>query len=217
VLLFEKELLVKPEKKPYSFEAHEAKMLDFELRKKTLVTAMSVLVSALMAVMLGTLGYKFLLQPSPEHFGFGRGGGAFEANGSSISVELEQLKKTTVLMQSDLEKLKSLDSPKPNSAINELSVKLASLETRMRVIEEVILDSPEKALSIPLMKKEQDSLSKRILDFNAASRLEMERQYDLIKWAAGGAFTALFTVFCALVPFVYRRVSGEKGILPAGN
>ena len=199
---------MKQEKREYSFEVHEARMMDFELKKKKLVTAFSVVLSMISMLMLSTLGYKFLLQPSPEQFG-----GVITtlgAGGPIVSVEYEKIKRDVSAMQGDIDKLKAGYISSPGLISNEVSAKIASLETRMGVIEKAILDSPEKALSIPLMKKEQEALTKRILDFNTASRIEMERQYDLIKWAAGGAFTALFTGLFAFIPFVYRRISGAN-------
>lgn len=76
-----------------------------------------------------------------------------------------------------------------------VSFKLIDLESRIenisnqlgiiKTIENAIVDSPERAMSIPILRKDMDSLQKGIADDVASLRTEIERIYDLGKWFLG--------------------------------
>lgn len=185
----------------YNFEAHEERMRSIAKRKKLLDSTVSLMVLLLSILMVGTLAYKFVYQSRSE-FGLNFGlGEVVHAPDSS-----RDFQASIESIQDDIKALKSLSLRSGEPVDEKFHIKVQALESRLAVIEKFILDSPDKALSIPMLRKEQEEFSKRILDLTAATTKELDRQYDLIKWAGGGAFTALF----ALIPFVYRRVSGSK-------
>lgn len=76
-----------------------------------------------------------------------------------------------------------------------VALKFDSIETRLREIEErlhivdvieaAVTESPERAMSIPMLRKDIDILQEDVSDDVSAIRLEIERIYDLGKWFLG--------------------------------
>jgi hypothetical protein len=89
-------------------------------------------------------------------------------------------------------------------ALFETDLKL--LKERVVLLEKSISDSPEKALSIPLLRRDQESMSKSIEANRLAVSTELSRIYDQQKWMLTGIGTALLAALTALAGALYKTV-----------
>lgn len=70
----------------------------------------------------------------------------------------------------------------------QLETKVDELFSRMQiidVIETAIQESPERAMSIPMLRRDLTALQGDLRDGNLATRAEIDRIYDLGKWLLG--------------------------------
>ena len=67
----------------------------------------------------------------------------------------------------------------------EIETQIASLTQQVTVINNAIMDSPGKALEIPILKRDISSLEKQYVSTTQALEREITRAYDTIKWVIG--------------------------------
>lgn len=78
-----------------------------------------------------------------------------------------------------------------------LKERVESINERLTSIERSISDSPEKALSIPMLRKDQENMAKSMEAAKIAVKVEMDRLYEQQKWMLGGIGAVLLTVIGA--------------------
>jgi len=78
-------------------------------------------------------------------------------------------------------------NPSPDSVA--LREDLQSLDQRLAVIEQAVLDNPERALQLTLLNREMDNLKVKYQSDFEGIRQEIQRIYDLNKWFIGLMFT----------------------------
>ena len=78
-----------------------------------------------------------------------------------------------------------------------LKERVESINERLTLIEKAISENPEKALSIPMLRKDQENMSKSIETGRVAIKVEMDRLYEQQKWMLGGIGAVLLTVIGA--------------------
>ncbi|RDS80959.1 hypothetical protein [Dyella psychrodurans] len=91
-----------------------------------------------------------------------------------------------------------------------LAAEVVSLNDRMTKIEDAISESPEKALSIPLLRKDVEDTSKRLGDYRDATRADIDRLYELQKWILGGIGVFLLTAIGWAASMIYKSLPGNK-------
>lgn len=97
------------------------------------------------------------------------------------------------------------DSESIRLAISGVDLKL--LKDRVNVLEGAISNSPERALSIPLLRRDQENMSKLIESNRQAVDAQLARIYDQQKWMLTGIGTALLAALTALGGALYRMFS----------
>ena len=110
--------------------------------------------------------------------------------------------------------VKALTKPDPAASISveqqKLSFQMNSLDERLKKIESVILESPERALSIPLLRKDIGEAVKRAEEYRAASRSDIDRLYEQQKWMLGGIGTVLLAVIGGAITIIFRSLPKVK-------
>jgi hypothetical protein len=82
---------------------------------------------------------------------------------------------------------------------------------RLLKLESIILDNPEKALALPLLRAEIARVERQaIRDFDAV-RLENARAYDLMKWVVGMTGAVSFGLIGLAVGNLFKRESRPEG------
>lgn len=136
---------------------------------------------------------------------------AFYSNDSSFQARLDQanqdikvqlsLKATENLSNQVKELAERIDDAlqKNPQALRDVQGALVQesilkVSARLEVLEKAILESPEKSLAIPMMRKDQDLLSKSFEISRAAMKQEIDRLYEQQKWMLSGIGAVLLAV-----------------------
>lgn len=72
-----------------------------------------------------------------------------------------------------------------------LDKRISELSNRLGALEAAISDSPEKALSVPMLRKDQASLSREVEASRIAVKSEIDRLNEQFKWILNGIAAAL--------------------------
>lgn len=107
---------------------------------------------------------------------------------ASIRESVDQLRSTVTGMQ----------TPVPESTLAarqaEMAAVVKSVETRIKSLESALVESPDKALAVPLMRKDISDLDLRYKDGRLASKSEFDRLYSQQTWMLSGIGTVLLAV-----------------------
>ena len=114
---------------------------------------------------------------------------------ASLESELTKLKADFAETKAAIE---GIQNPVPESVLAakqaEIALQASSLNTRLGLLEVALQESPEKALSIPLLRKDLSKLDRRTIDYRSVSQGEFSRLYSQQTWILGGIGTALLAV-----------------------
>ena len=69
--------------------------------------------------------------------------------------------------------------------LSEMTERVSDLEKTISTIETAIVDSPERAMSIPILRRDLDSLRTDVRSDLVGTKQEIDRVYDLSKWFIG--------------------------------
>ena len=109
-------------------------------------------------------------------------------------------------INSRLEAISSIPEDVVISAkLAEIEVQLKDLSKQVTVINKAILQSPEKALEIPILKKDIESLQRQYIGTTQALEREMVRAYDTIKWVIGTIILSILGVAAS----VFLKAKGD--------
>lgn len=81
------------------------------------------------------------------------------------------------------------------SVMRTLDGRLSKLDTRLAALEEAIMTNPSKALALPLLRKDVDTMAERYRTDISVVRDEVGRVYTLTQWFIGLMFTIAIGVF----------------------
>lgn len=87
---------------------------------------------------------------------------------------------------------------------------MKSIDERLAILERSISENPEKALSIPMLRKDQENMSRAIDGNKIAVSAELTRIYDQQKWILGGIGTVLFAAVTALLTALFKMILKGK-------
>lgn len=114
------------------------------------------------------------------------------------------LESNMAAIKAQLEGIKELPSDLPvSSKVKEIEAKIDTVNSKLDALNKAILESPEKALALPLLRRDMDSLQKQYV--SAVNNLEQEvsRAYDIFKWVTGTMFLGVISL--AIGVFVKPR------------
>jgi hypothetical protein len=116
--------------------------------------------------------------------------GNFLSSRRISTTELEQLSSQVRGLDKQVEALTVQPPPTAgleNVALQRVEARLAAAEEKLALVDKAIIDNPERAMSLPLLRRDMESLRSDI----QLARLEMERVFDLMKWFVGGLAAAV--------------------------
>ena len=94
-----------------------------------------------------------------------------------------------------VDKLTSLpEDTKVAAQLEQLNTSIENIESRLHSLEKYLLESPDKALALPLLSKEIDSLKTNYKSERVDTDAEIARIYDQNKWFIGLMFTMAISV-----------------------
>lgn len=93
-----------------------------------------------------------------------------------------------------------------------LSSEVAQLNSRVQLIERSISDNPERALSIPLLRRDLDELTRKVEEYRVSAKVDSDRLWSQQNTILQGIGALLLAVAVAAVTILYRAVKpGESG------
>lgn len=174
---------------------------------------MSFAAALAMGSILGvsSIGYKLLVQDRPERF-----------DASSLIAEL--YKQRELVEVPDYEKAKedlvsSLKSTMEESGDRPflglgnaiLTEDLSRLKSRIELLEKAISDNPEKALSIPMLRRDYDELGRKFEEYRISAKVDSDRLWAQQNTILQGIGALLLAVAAGAVTILYRAVKSGKG------
>ncbi len=115
-----------------------------------------------------------------------------------------QLNKSLVII--DSLKNTELNSQEARS----LKVEITSLKTEVENLNKVILDNPEKAVSIPILKVQIENQKEKNEGDIKSIKEEIARVYDMNKWIIGLVFTMLVSIVVLNISNLYAKNKKES-------
>jgi hypothetical protein len=99
---------------------------------------------------------------------------------------------------------------KVSAAVGELSQKAEQLSARLKLLEDAILETPDKALSIPLLRKDLENQRTMAANDSAAIRQEIAQISDLNKWFVALIATMALSMLTFAASSFFKKGSGDR-------
>ncbi len=84
---------------------------------------------------------------------------------------------------------------------------------RLSAIESIVMESPEKSVALPILKKDMETLTERTKDYKESIRLEIDRLYSVLLWIAGLVASIIIT----LIGWIVSEIIGRRKTATAGD
>jgi len=146
------------------------------------------------------------------------------AGDKSIPEQFGETSKVLVVYQNEIDALKAETTdlakamavkPVPSSqeamAAEEARVSSAvrELDARLTRLEIGIQETPEKALSLPLIRKDIGDLERQMVEFQGLNRSEMDRIHDEQKWILGGIGAVAAAVLAGSIKIILSSLPNK--------
>jgi hypothetical protein len=93
-------------------------------------------------------------------------------------------------------------------AITEIS----TLTARVNNLSAAIMASPEKALAVPLLRRDIDAMAKRVEEVQTQGKADMDRLYEQQKWILGGIGAVLIAVAGGAITIILRSLPNSNRV-----
>jgi len=187
----------------------EVKKLRDEFEYKERRRRINSMQAAVVALLTGLIGFTVSVTQFTNLF---EKRSVDKAHGSGFVTDglREKLDELEKQVTKDAELFKIATKPTQDTALSirqeQISSEVRLLDERLSSLEKAIKDSPEKALAIPLMRKDIDESTRRLEEYRSANHSEIERLYDQQKWMLGGIGTVLLAVIGGAVSIIFRSL-----------
>lgn len=183
------------------------------LEKREMARRKNLLNSAISALVIISVSAGF--------FGFVSFGRQTSSMGSDlasaigvVSTELQSVKAQTEKANAGLAALSA--APKSDAITEEqkrLSADVQLLSARMKSLEAAIMENPERALSIPLIRTDLVAQGARFDEYRIVNRTEIDHLYAQQQWMLGGIATVIVALFGGLVTLILNSLPAKEGNL----
>lgn len=120
---------------------------------------------------------------------------------------LDSLKAAIDNVKKDLDSLKSFPPPTgSNVELSPLRAEVTSLASRLTLLETAISNSPERALSVPMLRKDHEILVKQLNDSVLSSKLDYERLWSMLMLL----LTVIGTAIVGVSGWAFRSIITNK-------
>lgn len=110
-----------------------------------------------------------------------------------------------------MNKTKAFSQNVPGQVPVKIAADVESLNNRMNSLSMAIMASPERAIAIPLLRRDIDGISQRMEELRIQGKSDMDRLYEQQKWMLGGIGTVLLAVAAGAISIILRSLpKGDK-------
>lgn len=153
-----------------AIEEKEAKLVAMERKRR----ANSL--SSTVVVLVGSLVGVFATTYSSYIFDVSRV--TLNPGGNQSRSRFNQLDARLRRLESSADKPRVLSNSTSGQATTEIAKDVESLKNRVNSLSTAILASPERAIAIPLLRKDIDGISKRMEEYRIQGKSEIDRLYE---------------------------------------
>jgi hypothetical protein len=181
-------------------------------RSKTALERIVLSASFLAAVtaFIAFLGYSFI--PELKKIDMQRE----TLRAADAELESEKTKTKLAALQKELARVtanltSSITAPESETAfqVKTIAAKVDSIEKRLFNLEQAILAAPDKALAVPILRRDLDTQKERADEQFETLRLEIQQSADFNKWFLGLMATMTLTLFGFIVSHAMKRDSSS--------
>lgn len=120
---------------------------------------------------------------------------AYQEEVLKIHKELQGMSENVNNLKAQLDTLSQIpDESKFAIQLRDINTVLTDLKSRQSKLEEVIMSNPAKAIEVPLLRKDLDSLKDAQQQNLLALRQGVDQVYDLNKWLLGAMAVSIVTL-----------------------
>ena len=152
------------------------------LRSKTLTWAS--VAAALVAMVAGIFG-AFFTTARPEALGTAYIVTATNERIAALTKDLAELQRQNQQLSEQLKNISPKGTSLPNADVAKLTVRLGSVETQLKALDDAIDQTPDKILAVPILRKDLDDLKDSYRQNVTATQVQIDRVYDQNKWFIG--------------------------------
>lgn len=149
-----------------------------------LITAVSA-GAAMVGIVAAATSFVELIGPKKNPFGAPSVQPASGLEVQTIEAELKKIRSEQAIVSNALRNSSS------EVSLIELQERVKLLDQRLSSLEAFALDSPEKVLSLPLLKKEVENIRETNAQSLISMKASVDQVYDLNKWLLGGIALAI--------------------------
>jgi hypothetical protein len=91
-----------------------------------------------------------------------------------------------------------------------LALAIKATDNRLKRVESAILESPESALAIPLLRKDINDSLRRADEYRAVAKTEIDRLYEQQKWMLSGIGAFLLSIIGGAATIIFRTAPNSK-------
>lgn len=172
----------------------------------------AVLQAATMLLLVATLITAFLVAQFPELRGAMYAEPALPVTGMATKPEVQQLAMRIERAEAALAKKPLSGSSTSPETHDQQMLRYKGLDERLRLIEKSISSDPERALSIPLQRRDIDMLSMRLAEFQTRSDTDVRQLSSTVYaifWALLSAMGMLILAAIGLLARAFFRRDGK--------
>lgn len=104
----------------------------------------------------------------------------------SITKRIETIGDEITVMKSQITQLTKIpETVRVATKLKELDAKVVALQSNLDALNKAIMSSPEKALEVPMLKRDISALQAQHENATKSLEREITRAYDTIKWVIG--------------------------------
>lgn len=127
---------------------------------------------------------------------------------ANVVAAIRDLRSQTAQLRRDQEQIRdAANGNGPKVQLSDLSLRLERLEARQVRLEQAILTTPEKALAMPLLRRDLDAAKDANTQALASIKANVDQVYDLTKWFIGALAVGIFSL--AIPSLLSRRGGGN--------
>jgi hypothetical protein len=131
------------------------------------------------------------------------------------STSYEDLKTQIENLKSELNESKNLNIKLSKTQENQTSIKnentqFIKLQKDVETLNQVILNSPEKAISIPILKIEMENQKEQNEKEIKSIKDDISRVYDMSKWIIGLVFTMLVSIIVLNISNLFAKTNKKE-------
>lgn len=123
----------------------------------------------------------------------------------ALKLELAGVKAQLDILQTDFQNYDKPGAQPTGLQLKAVTDTLTNLQTRIGNLDTAILDSPTKALTVPLLRKDLDSLRDSYQANAVVTKSDIDRIYDLNKWFIGLMLTSTVGIIALAVSNFFKR------------